>query len=70
MLFALLISSPALHQDPDVGNKNANLHGLAFLLGMFLVARGGIKPPTQGFSIPGPLVQAWKGDMQRIHYIA
>ena len=32
-------------------NKNANLHGLAFRLTLFLVARGGIEPPTQGFSI-------------------
>jgi hypothetical protein len=32
-------------------NKNANLHGLAFCCtAEFLVARGGIEPPTQGFS--------------------
>ena len=35
-------------------NKNANLHGLAFCLTLFLVARGGIEPPTQGFSIFAP----------------
>ena len=32
-------------------NKNAKLHGLAFLLEEFLVAKGGIEPPTRGFSI-------------------
>ena len=30
--------------------KNANLHGLAFCSTLFLVARGGIETPTQGFS--------------------
>jgi hypothetical protein len=34
----------------EAGNKNANHSGLAFG-DMFLVARGGIEPPTQGFSI-------------------
>jgi hypothetical protein len=29
------------------GNKNANLHGLAFCLTLFLVAQGGIEPLTQ-----------------------
>jgi len=38
----------------DSTNKNANLHGLAFRLTLFLVARGGIEPPTQGFSIFAP----------------
>jgi hypothetical protein len=33
--------------------KNANLHGLAFCLTLILVARGGIEPPTQGFSKQG-----------------
>ena len=33
--------------------ENANLHGSAFGLVLFLVARGEIEPPTQGFSKQG-----------------
>jgi len=33
-------------------NKNAKLHGLTFFIWIFLVARGGIEPPTQGFPSP------------------
>ena len=43
---------PGVGWDVVPESKNANLHGLAFCLILILVARGGIEPPTQGFSSP------------------